>query len=68
MSTLLAVRTTIVLTAIGVDYTLKMWKRNFTKQNNRNKTIVILDFKSFVGFCLSKFSFEQGRECFLGKH
>ena len=27
MSTLLAVRTTIVLTAIGVDYTLKMWKK-----------------------------------------
>ena len=26
MSTLLAVKTTIVLTAIGVDYTLKMWK------------------------------------------
>ena len=29
MSTLLAVRTTNVLTVIGVDKTLKMWKRNF---------------------------------------
>ena len=29
LSTLLVVRTTIVLTAIGVDYTLKMWKTFF---------------------------------------